>query len=443
MALHSDSQPRTADADPADLVTRLAASGLFAEYVVYERQGEWVFSADPIGRVELDTAEVRRTVDGRTERIRWSGRPLGALAESLDLVREELGAAGRATSACGWIGFECCAYHLDAAHHVPAGTALAHLIVPRVEITFAGDRTTITGTTPDETRAITEILTAAPEPLPTAEPVEVRADPTGYRDRVATAVAEIHAGHYRKVILSRRVAIPFGVDLAATYRLGRAHNTPARSFLLRLGDFEAAGFSPELVAAVDDTGVVTTEPLAGTRAFGLGHARDRQARRELEADPKEIVEHAASVKLSLTEISSVAEPGTESITDFMSVRERGSVQHLASTVRGRLAAGRSPWDAVEVLFPSVTAAGIPKAPGVDAIFRHDHDPRGLYSGAVLTVSPSGALEATLVLRAVYQSGGSAWLRAGAGIIGQSTPAREFEETCEKLRSVSPYVVRAR
>ncbi|MGY2062891.1 chorismate-binding protein, partial [Nocardia gipuzkoensis] len=101
-----------------------------------------------------------------------------------------------------------------------------------------------------------------------------------------------------------------------------------------------------------------------------------------------------------------------------------------------------PWKAVETLFPSVTTSGIPKSAGVDAVFRLDHDPRGLYSGAVVTISPTGSLEATLVLRAVYQTTEGAWLRAGAGIVAQSRPDREFEETCEKLSSIAPYVVEA-
>ncbi|WP_280302015.1 chorismate-binding protein, partial [Nocardia abscessus] len=203
-----------------------------------------------------------------------------------------------------------------------------------------------------------------------------------------------------------------------------------------------AGFSAYLGGAVDEVGGVTTSRVGGTRALGGGGGPDLAAKADLISDPKEIVEHAISVQTSFAEIAAVADPGTPAVSDFMAVRERGSVQHLASTVRGRLAADRSSWDALEVLFPSVTASGIPKRAGVDSVFRLDHDPRGLYSGAVVTVSPTGALEATLVLRAVYQNTEGAWLRAGAGIVGQSRPEREFEETCEKLGSIAPYVVKA-
>ncbi|KIA66310.1 nocobactin biosynthesis salicylate synthase NbtS [Nocardia vulneris] len=423
--------------DPAAAMSRLAGADRFGEYVMYESPGEWVFAADPIGGIELDVEELRVTWDGTTTTSKWEGSP----ATVIDAALRALPLAGR--NAYGWIGFEFCAWAFQATEHLDPRTTVAHLMIPRIEVRVGAYGVRVSGATPTETGDIHSLIAESQESeLPQAHPADVRIDPTGYRDRVAEAVGEIQAGRYQKVILSRKVDLPFVVDVPATYRLGRANNTPARSFLLRLGGLEAAGFSPELVASVDDNRVVTTEPLAGTRAFGRGEAVDMAARADLVSDPKEIVEHAISVRTSFAEIAAVADPGTPAVSDFMVVRERGSVQHLASTVRGRLAADRSSWDALEVLFPSVTASGIPKREGIDSVFRLDHDARGLYSGAVVTVSPTGALEATLVLRAVYQNTEGAWLRAGAGIVGQSRPDREFEETCEKLGSIAPYVVRA-
>lgn len=423
--------------DPAAAMSRLAAAERFGDYVMYERPGEWVFAADPLGTVELDANELRVVWDGRATATAWEGSPASVIDRALGTLPLD----GR--QAYGWIGFEFCAWALDAVGHLDPRTALAHLMIPRIEVRVGESGVRISGATPAEANDIHDLIAASQgTEQARAHPVEVRLDPTGYRDRVAAAVAEIRAGRYQKVILSRKVDLPFAVDLPATYRLGRANNTPARSFLLRLGGLGAAGFSPELVAAVDENRMVTTEPLAGTRAFGRGEAADMAARADLVTDPKEIVEHAISVQSSFAEITSVAEPGTPAVSDFMAVRERGSVQHLASIVRGRLAADRSSWDALEVLFPSVTASGIPKREAVDSVFRLDGAPRGLYSGAVVTISPTGAMEATLVLRAVYQTTEGAWLRAGGGIVGQSRPDREFEETCEKLGSIAPYVVKA-
>lgn len=424
--------------DGLTAVTALAASGLFTDYVVYEFPTEWVFAGGALGTVELDTTELRTSWDGERRTSSWSGRPAAIIDDALGSF------AMSGQMAYGWIGFEFCAYSFGAEHYLAERQQLAHLIVPRIEVRISADGATVTGGTPAEQDAIRELLVADPtRGTLVGDAVDVRADNTDYRNRVSTAVSEIRQNKYEKVILSRRVDVGFDVDMAATYQLARAHNTPARSFLLRLGGLEAAGFSPELVASVDSEGTVTTEPLAGTRAYGHGKAADLAARIDLESDPKEIVEHAVSVRTSLAEIESVAEPGTAIVTDFMAVRERGSVQHLASTVRGQLSMRHTHWEALDALFPSVTASGIPKRVGVDAVFRLDGAPRGLYSGAVVAVSPGEHLEATLVLRAVYQQNGSAWLRAGAGIIAASTPEREFEETCEKLSSVSPYIVRAR
>ncbi|WP_406235981.1 nocobactin biosynthesis salicylate synthase NbtS [Nocardia sp. NBC_01009] len=423
--------------DPAAAMSWLAAADRFGEYVMYERPGEWVFAADPLGSVELDAHELRVVWEGQTTTSVWDGSPASVIDRALGAL--PLGSR----QAYGWIGFEFCAWALEATAHLHPRTSLAHLMIPRIEVAIGEFGVRISGATPAETCDIHDLIAVSQESeLPQAHPTDVRPDPTGYRDRVAEAVREIRSGRYQKVILSRKVELPFVVDVPATYRLGRANNTPARSFLLRLGGLEAAGFSPELVASVDQDRVVTTEPLAGTRAFGRGHGADMAARADLITDPKEIVEHAISVQTSFGEITSVADPGTPAVSDFMAVRERGSVQHLASTVRGRLAADRSSWDALEVLFPSVTASGIPKREGVDSVFRLDGAPRGLYSGAVVTISPTGAMEATLVLRAVYQNTEGAWLRAGAGVVGQSLPEREFEETCEKLGSIAPYVVKA-
>ncbi|WP_328390575.1 salicylate synthase [Nocardia sp. NBC_00416] len=423
--------------DPAAAMSRLAAEDHFGEYVVYERGGEWVFAADPIGTVELDTDELRITWAAETTAGPWAGTP----AQVMNSALAELPMTGY--NAYGWIGFEFCAWSLGATGHLNPGTVLAHLMVPRVEVRIdPSGAVWITGAGPAETATLTRTIARSQDcGLPQPYPVDVRIDTSGYHDRVARAIDEIKSGQYQKVILSRKVDLPFAVDIPATYRLGRAHNTPARSFLLKLGGLEAAGFSPELVLSVDEDRMVNTEPLAGTRAFGLGAELDSAARADLVTDPKEIVEHALSVQTCFTEVGTVAEPGSTAVSDFMAVRERGSVQHLASTVRGRLAAGRTAWDALDSIFPSVTASGIPKRAGVDSVFRHDLS-RGLYSGAVLTVSPTGALEAALVLRAVYQDSGGAWLRAGAGVVAQSRPEREFEETCEKLGSVAPYVVKA-
>lgn len=127
----------------------------------------------------------------------------------------------------------------------------------------------------------------------------------------------------------------------------------------------------------------------------------------------------------------------------MTVALRGSVQHLASRVAGWLGPGRDRWNAFAVLFPAITASGIPKDTARRLISSLEQEPRGLYAGAVLTCDVRGELDAALVLRSVFQQGGRTWLQAGAGIVADSKPDREFEETREKLSSIAPYLVRAK
>lgn len=425
------------DIDPADLAAELAAmlperDG--EDYLLYEHDGQWVLACGVLAVVELDRDELRVVREGVVQRQPWSGQPGRVLGEAIDRLLLET------QHAFGWIAFEFGAYRFGLQERLAPNTPLARVFWPRTRIVISGDMVDLYGAEDRHRDALDRLLNDGVPGLRAASSIEVAADTAGYRRRVAAAISEIVSGRYHKVILSRRVDVPFDLDFPSTYRLGRRHNTPARSFLLRLGGFRALGYSPELVAAVHRDGVVVTEPLAGTRALGRGPLRDQQARDDLESNAKEIAEHAISVRGSLREITEIAEPGSAAVTDFMTVRERGSVQHLGSTVSARLDASKDRMDALEALFPAVTASGIPKAAGMDAILRLDDTPRGLYSGAVVMFSADGGLDAALTLRAVFEHDGQTWLRAGAGIIAASDPDREFEETCEKLMTLAPYLV---
>jgi salicylate synthetase len=425
---------------PADLAAELAAALPERdgdEYLLYEHDGQWVLASGVQAMIELDRDELRIIRDGATQRQAWSGRPAAVLGEAVDRLLLE------ADQAFGWIAFEFGAYRFGLQHHLSPHTPLARVFWPRTRILVTDDAVRVFNAGPRDREVIDRLLGQGLPAAPPASVIDVATDSSEYRARVAAAMSEIAAGRYHKVILSRCVDVPFALVFPSTVRLGRRHNTPARSFLLRLGGFRALGYSPELVAAVQHDGTVVTEPLAGTRALGRGQTPDRQARDDLESNSKEIVEHAMSVRSSLAEITEVAEPGSPAVIDFMTVRERGSVQHLGSTVRARLRASKDRMDALETLFPAVTVSGIPKAAGVDAILRLDESPRGLYSGAVVMFSADGGLDAALTLRTAFEHDGRTWLRAGAGIIGDSEPEREFEETCEKLTTLSPHLVARR
>ncbi|BCY11524.1 salicylate synthase [Actinoplanes sp. L3-i22] len=403
-------------ADPLRLATELFAA---AEQpaLLYERAGTWTLASGAVREVVLTARGLTvRAADGtrRTE-------PVG------DQPLQQVAAAVAGLTAYGWIGFDL-SFLLHGLPVPQTDEPLLHLFVPEREVMISE------GADPGDGIAARSM--PAPVAVDTVEPGGE------YRRAVAGAVADIRARRLQKVILSRVVEIGHDVDLPATYETGRRANTPARSFLLDVGGLRSAGFSPETVVEVGADGRVSTQPLAGTRAFFGDAAVDAGLRADLLDDSKEIFEHAISVRLACDELRQVCAAGTVRVDDFMDVAERGSVQHLASRVSGRLADGNNGWHALAALFPAITASGVPKAAACATIRRYERQPRGLYSGAVLTVGADGSIDAALVLRSIFQQAGRTWLRAGAGIVDQSTPDREFEETCEKLRSISRFVVPA-
>ncbi|MEV3859281.1 salicylate synthase [Streptomyces sp. NPDC050095] len=425
-----------ASPDPLSAVARLARSGLFQPYVAYEGPGTWYFAGGTLASLRLTRDHLVTWTKGRAVRQQpCPGSPLDGVREFLATL------PGPDWRAYGWTAFEL-AYLLAGVRDGLPDSELLHLMVPETEVRFTPQATVLRCTDAGLAGPVADLVLGhtGSDTVPDDRVGLEVADGHNYRAAVAAAVLEIRSHALEKVILSRTVEAPAPVDLVASYVAGRRTHAPARSFLLDLGRMCAAGFSPETVVVVSPDGQVTTQPLAGTRAR-TGHAdTDRRLRGELRTDPKEVHEHAISVRLAWDELASVCAPGTVRVAPFMTVRERGSVQHLASTVSGTLHEGKDRWDAFAALFPAVTATGIPKAPAYDLIRQLEGEARALYSGTVLTCDSQGGLDATLVLRSIFQRGGRTWLRAGAGIVAQSLPEREHEETCEKLLSVAQCLV---
>lgn len=407
-----------------------------APFMVYERAGEVSVAAGAAAEIVLDRREVRVRIG-----TRWSAAPTGD--QPLQQVHRWLADLDIAHwRAYGWINFEL-SYLLHGMPESAGSGPLLHLIVPERETRITDRSSELRAMRADDLAETCAQLATGPEhPVLSTRRCHVddSAGTEPYRLAVAAAIGDIRARRLQKVILSRVVRVPGTVDLVATYRAARQANTPARSFLLDLGGIRAAGFSPETVVEVDANGVISTQPLAGTRALSGVDLVDAGLRADLLSDPKEVFEHAVSVQAAQEEIMSLCRAGSVRVEDFMTVQSRGSVQHLGSRVTGRLGAGRNCWHAVAALFPAITASGMPKAAACEAIHRYETEPRGLYSGAVVVADADGGLDAALVLRTVFQRNGRTWLRAGAGLVGQSTPDRELEETREKLRSVSPFLV---
>lgn len=424
-------------ADPLSTVVHLAASRRDTDYVCYEGPEGWAFASGVAAELTADRDRLLlRSAAGETS-VAWrDNNPLRHIPRLLDTVPVE------SWRVYGWSGFDMAAAKDGLMGLVGDGVFL-HLFVPETEIRFHTSGTLIRTLDQADLDSLQAELESPSVTEYRAEPVEVE-EPNAehYVESVGKAVGEISDGRLQKVILSRTVPVEHPIDLVGTYAVGRRANSPARSFLLSLNGRGAAGFSPETVVEVTNDGIVTTQPLAGTRARTGTPEIDDALRTELLGDSKEIFEHAISVKVAYDELTNLCGDSSVEVTEFMVVRERGTVQHLASSVQGKFNDAHGAWDAFAALFPAVTASGVPKQSAYSVIRELESTERDLYSGAVLAYDSDGAMDAALVLRTVFQQDGRTWLRAGAGIVEQSRPERELTETCEKLSSVARHLVRS-
>ena len=178
-----------------------------------------------------------------------------------------------------------------------------------------------------------------------------------------------------------------------------------------------------------------TNPLAGTRPRGENLAEDARLKHELFTDAKEVKEHALSIWLAQTEMASVCVPETVQVFDFMQVKQYRCVQHLSSRVGGQLRSEKTLWDALKVLFPGITVSGIDKARAIEWIDRLETEPRGIYAGGVGWIDSNGATDLAIAIRSAYQYGNRIYLNAGAGIVAESEPHKEYIESVNKMNTM--------
>ncbi len=436
------------DDDPLFSACQIIEAGRFDDFHLYENIDEWSLG---LGIYALLSVNARQTdLSFEEETYQFPNNDLAStIQEALSKVPIE------DYRAYGTANFElaCYLHQLDA---VQTEEVFMKLFVPQAEVRFTGDSVVIRAIEKDSlnrlTGLVSSILNKNQEPgiksdireRVTRKKLQIPEisthDSDIYQKIVASAIEEIREPQYRKVILSRKIPLTQEIDMVASYIAGRQANTPARSFLLKIGDFKAAGFSPETLLEIDNNGNVSTQPLAGTRSTGSNMEEEEKLREELISDSKEIAEHAISIKLAQEEMLSVCEARSITVSDFMSVARRGTVQHLASRLKGKIKQECNSWHAFNALFPAVTASGIPKKEAIDSIVRFESCPRNLYSGCVIIYDSTGAIDAALVLRSFFQKEKQTWLQAGAGIIDMSVPERELEETQEKLQSVSKQLI---
>ena len=253
----------------------------------------------------------------------------------------------------------------------------------------------------------------------------------------------IVAGDAFQVLLARRIEVPLDFDTASLYRALRALNPSPYMYHLVLDGVELVGSSPELLVRVD-RGRVTVRPIAGTRPRGRTTDEDAALSDELLADEKERAEHVMLVDLGRNDVGRVARYGSVDVTELMKVERYSHVLHIVSQVEGELADGRSAMDAVRATFPAGTMTGAPKVRAMEIIDELEPVRRGPYAGAVGYMAAGGRrMDLAITIRTCVIAGGVASVQAGAGIVHDSVPAREWEETENKARAMLTAIGRVR
>lgn len=255
-----------------------------------------------------------------------------------------------------------------------------------------------------------------------------------FQESVLKAKEYIRAGDIIQAVLSQRFETQLSVEPFRIYRALRSINPSPYMFFLRLGEVTLVGSSPEILVRSEE-GVVEVRPIAGTRPRGRDGIEEERLRQELLLDPKERAEHIMLVDLGRNDIGRVCEAGTVKVPELMTIEKYSHVMHLVSDVVGKLAAGKTGVDVIRATFPAGTVTGAPKIRAMEIIDELESVRRGPYAGAVGYFSFSGNLDSCITIRTIVIQGKRAFIQSGAGIVADSDPEREYQETLNKAKGM--------
>jgi anthranilate synthase component I len=296
----------------------------------------------------------------------------------------------------------------------------------------------------DAIRRIDQIVVALGKPLPEIpmpekvldEELQSNIPREKFEENVRIAKEYIAAGDAFQIVLSQRFTRKTTASPLMIYRAVRALNPSPYMFFLKFGDdFTLMGASPEMLVRLED-GIATTRPLAGTRKRGKNEAEDKALEAELLDDPKERAEHVMLVDLGRNDLGRVCEYGTVKVTDMMNIERYSHVMHIVSNVDGRVRDGVDAFDLFRATFPAGTLSGAPKVRAMEIIEELEDARRGPYGGAVGYFSFDGSMDSCITIRALIMQGDTVYIQAGAGIVADSDPATEYEETVNKARALA-------
>ncbi|HEX6509193.1 MAG TPA: anthranilate synthase component I [Chloroflexota bacterium] len=265
-------------------------------------------------------------------------------------------------------------------------------------------------------------------------PVSSNLEQAAFEDMVRAGKEYIRSGDLLQVVLSQRLNMPLGSDPFGLYRRLRTVNPSPYMYFLDFGDHQLVGASPELLIQVEGD-LVSTRPIAGTRRRGRNRDEDAALAEDLVGDEKERAEHLMLVDLARNDVGRVSRPGTVEVSNFMGVEQFSHVMHMVTDVVGRLRPDLASYAALRAAFPAGTVSGAPKIRAMQIIAELERDRRGPYAGAVGFVSKGGDMETAITIRTGVVKEGVLHVQAGAGIVADSEPEREYLESMSKARAL--------
>jgi anthranilate synthase component I len=263
-------------------------------------------------------------------------------------------------------------------------------------------------------------------------------DKQDYLNAVRKAKENIAAGELMQVQVGQRLIKPYRDNPLSLYRALRSLNPSPYMYFYNFGDFQVVGASPEILVRQEERGderIVTIRPLAGTRPRGNTPERDAELATELLNDPKEIAEHVMLIDLARNDVGRIAKTGSVLVTDKMVIEKYSHVQHIVSSVEGKLKPGMNNLDVLRATFPAGTLSGAPKVRALELIDELEPVKRGIYGGAVGYLSFSGEMDLAIAIRTGIIKNGNLYVQAAAGVVADSVPEMEWQETENKARAV--------
>ena len=428
---------------------------LFESVTGGEQRGRYSFfgfDPDIIWRSSGDNSEISR--DGGAY-VPCAGKPLEALRTLQDEIRFDLpeGLPPMAAGLFGYLGYDMVRQveNLGDAKPDPIGTPDAIKVRPRIVCIFDQVAQEIIIGTPlpaggDYDAACARIERVAADlavplsansgrdiAIPALSPT-LGTDAKTFGTRVAKAKDYILAGDVFQVVIGQRLSAPLPASPFALYRSLRRMNPSPFLYFLDFDDHQVVGSSPEILVRLRDD-VVTVRPIAGTRPRGKTAAEDQKFEADLLADPKECAEHLMLLDLGRNDVGRVAKPGTVRVTERFTIERYSHVMHIVSNVEGDIQDGLDTLDALFAGFPAGTVSGAPKVRAMEIIDELEDEKRGIYAGAVGYLSVTGDMDTAIALRTAIVKDGTLHVRAGAGIVMDSVPQMEFEETIHKSNAL--------